>query len=254
MRKTFVITGAASGIGAATCAHLAKAGHKIIGVDLKGSDVDADLGTAAGRAAMIEAVGKLAPGGVDGVLAGAGISGTNMPRETIAVNYFGAVATLEGLRPQLAKSARPRAVAICSTAAIMPHDQGVVDLCLEGKEDEAKEAMATSSGFAYGTSKNALAKWVRRAAVSPEWGKAGILVNGIGPGVVETAMTAPLFMMPDMLKAMAQSNPMAVDGYAGPEEIAELIAFLLTMENHYLLGQIIYIDGGSDAILRPQHT
>lgn len=253
MSKTFVITGAASGIGAATGAHLTKAGHKIIGVDLKGSDVDADLGTAAGRAAMVEAVAALAPDGLDGVLAGAGISGIDIPRETIAVNYFGAVATLEGLRPLLAKSARPRAVAICSTAVIMPHDQEVVEFCLDGKEEEAKALMATSGGFAYGTSKNALAKWVRRAAVSPEWAKAGILLNGIGPGVVETAMTAPLFKMPEMLEAMAQSNPMAVDGYAGPAEIAELIAFLLTMENHYLLGQIIYIDGGSDAILRPQH-
>lgn len=253
MSSTFVITGAASGIGAATVTQLTKAGHRVIGVDLRGSDIDADLGTQAGRAAMIDAVGKMAPDGVDGVLAGAGISSAELLRETIAVNYFGAVATLEGLRPLLAKSARPRAVAICSTAAIMPHDQGVVDLCLEGKEDEAKELMATAGGFAYGTSKHALAKWVRRAAASPEWAKAGILVNGIGPGVVETAMTAPLFKMPEMLKAMAQSNPMAVDGYAGPEEIAELIMFLLTMENHYLLGQIIYIDGGSDAILRPQH-
>jgi NAD(P)-dependent dehydrogenase (short-subunit alcohol dehydrogenase family) len=35
-----------------------------------------------------------------------------------------------------------------------------------------------------------------------------------------------------------------------PEEIAELIGFLLGFQNHYLLGQIIFIDGGSDAILR----
>ena len=64
-------------------------------------------------------------------------------------------------------------------------------------------------------------------------------------------MTTPLLDQPDMVKLIDQSNPIAVEGYAQAEEIAELIDFLLGMENHYLLGQLIFIDGGSDAILRP---
>ena len=117
MSRTIVVTGAASGIGAATRDRLEHGGHRVIGVDLRNSDIDADLGTAAGRTAMIDQVTRLAPDGVDAVLAGAGISRQGMDRETIAINYFGAVATLEGLRPLLAKSARPRAVAICSRRA-----------------------------------------------------------------------------------------------------------------------------------------
>lgn len=252
MSRITVITGAASGIGAATVERLKQAGQQVIGVDLRNADIEANLGTAAGRAHMVAEVARLAPNGIDAVLAGAGISRGDMPRETVAINYFGAVATLEGLRPMMAKSPRPRAVAICSTAAFLPSNREVVDLCLAGDEAGALDAIAADPQSSYATSKNALSRWLRRTAISAEWAGAGILLNGIGPGVVTTPMTAPLLEQPDMVKLIGQSNPIAVKDYAGPAEIAELIDFLLGMENHYLLGQIIFIDGGSDAILRPE--
>lgn len=251
MGRTIVVTGAASGIGAATVTRLNAAGHRVIGVDLKDADITVDIGTAEGRAAMAEAVAKMSPDGIDGVLAGAGISNAEKPRETIAINYFGAVATLENLRPLLAKSSRARAVAICSTAAILPGEDTVVERCLAGDEPGALAAMESAPTTSYMTSKQALARWVRRTAIAPEWAGTGILLNGIGPGVVETPMTTPLLQQPEMVKLIHQSNPIAVPGYAKPAEIAELIDFLLGMENHYLCGQIIYIDGGTDAILRP---
>jgi len=253
MSRTIVITGSASGIGAATARRLTSAGHRVLGVDIGNADIEADLGTVAGRAAMVEAVERMVPDGIDGVVAGAGISHPDKPRETIAVNYFGAVATLEGLRPLLARSARPRAVAICSTAAMLPNNAAVVDACLAGDEERALTAIAAEPQTSYPTSKHALSRWLRRTAVRPEWAGAGILLNGIGPGVVKTPMTAPLFDQPAMMELVGQSNPIAVQDYAGPEEIAELIDFLLGFENRYLLGQIIFIDGGSDAILRPEH-
>lgn len=253
MSRTIVVTGAASGIGAATVERLKEVGHRVISVDLRNADIEADLGIAAGRAHMVAEVARLAPDGIDGVLAGAGISHRDMPREIVAINYFGAVATLEGLRPLMAQSSRPRAVAICSTAAFLPSNRGVVDLCLGEDEAGALDAMAADPQSAYATSKNALSLWLRRAAIKPEWAGAGILLNGIGPGVVMTPMALPLLDQPEMVKLISLSNPIAVEGFARPGEIAELIDFLLGMENHYLLGQIIYIDGGSDAILRPGH-
>jgi NAD(P)-dependent dehydrogenase (short-subunit alcohol dehydrogenase family) len=102
------------------------------------------------------------------------------------------------------------------------------------------------------SSKRALSLWLRRAAVAKHWAGAGILLNGVAPGVVETSMTAGLLSDPEMLKLIAQSNPIAVQRFAKPDEIAELICYLLTFEGQYLLGQIIFNDGGTDALMRPE--
>ena len=250
MSRTILITGSASGIGHATSERLKGAGDRVIGVDRSDADIAADLATAEGRMLMIREARRLAPEGLDGIVAGAGISQPGSA--TIAVNYFGAVATLEGLRPLLAASARPRAVAICSTAVMLPGNEEVVAACLAGDEARALGLAAAAPDSAYLDSKRALSLWLRKAAVTKEWAGAGTLLNGVAPGVVETAMTAPLLSQPAMIDLIAQSNPVAVDGYAKPEEIAELIVFLLGLESHYLLGQLIFIDGGTDAILRPE--
>lgn len=252
MQRTFLLTGSASGIGLATAERLRAAGERVIGVDLRDADIAVDLGTAAGRAALVAEAERLAPDGLDGVLAGAGISSPDRSRETIAINYFGAVATLTGLRPLMALKARARAVAICSTAALLPHDAAVIEACLAGDEAAALDGIAAQPRTAYMTAKRALSLWLRRTAVTPAWGGSNILLNGIAPGVVETPMTMPLFDDPEMIRLLALSNPMAVTGYAKPAEMAELIDFLLRFEGHYLVGQIVFNDGGTDAIMRPE--
>lgn len=249
MTRTIVITGAASGIGKATADLCRAAGDRVIGVDLAGSDINVDLGRHEGRAVMIDAVGRLAPDCIDGLLAGAGISRPDPA--TVAVNYFGALATLDGLRPLLAKSARPRAVAICSTAAMLAGNDAVVQACLAGPEEAALDLCAAAPASAYLDSKKALALWLRRAATAQDWAGAGIALNGVAPGVVLSPMTAPLFKDPAMVAAVQQSNPIVTKTYAQPEEIAEVIRFLLCLETPYLLGQVIFVDGGSDALLRP---
>jgi NAD(P)-dependent dehydrogenase (short-subunit alcohol dehydrogenase family) len=254
MKRTIVITGAASGIGAATTRRLQADGHRVIGVDLRGADVDADLGTIDGRAKMLEAVTRLAPEGIDGVVAGAGIARADAARETIAINFFGAIATLEGLRPLLSGSSHPRAVAICSTATMLPGDPAVVEACLALDEPAALRNAAASPDTAYQDSKRALSLWLRRAAARSEWAGLGILLNGVAPGVTNTPMTAPQLANPDMGPILAQTNPLAVKSYAEPAEVAEIIGYLLAFECASLLGQIVYVDGGSDAILRPDHV
>ena len=136
--RTTVVTGSASGIGAAVRARLEADGQRIIGVDIRDAEVVADLGTAEGRAQAIAEVSALSGGGsggaIDGLATCAGIPGLpGAPgSRVVSINYFGSIALLSGLRPLLAAGERPAAVAISSNSTTcqpgVPMD--VVDLCL----------------------------------------------------------------------------------------------------------------------------
>ncbi|MDE0579989.1 MAG: SDR family NAD(P)-dependent oxidoreductase [Acidimicrobiia bacterium] len=99
---TIVITGSAGGIGQATRERLALDGHEVIRVDIRDAEVIADLSTPEGRTEMVGAVAAASGGRIDGLVAGAGITGPD-PEQVVSINYFGAVATVEGLRPLLAQ-------------------------------------------------------------------------------------------------------------------------------------------------------
>ena len=135
MARTVVITGAASGIGKATAALAEAHGWQPIRADLNEGDVKADLATPQGRAAFVDGVTALVGERLDAVIACAGVA---LPTPlTVKVNYFGAIATLEGMRPLLAKGTLPRAVGISSFASIMQADSELVEACLSGDEAAA---------------------------------------------------------------------------------------------------------------------
>jgi NAD(P)-dependent dehydrogenase (short-subunit alcohol dehydrogenase family) len=71
----FALTGAASGMGEATARLLRAAGHQVIGVDLRGADIAADLGTAEGRRTAIDGVAAASGGTLDGAVMFAGVGG-----------------------------------------------------------------------------------------------------------------------------------------------------------------------------------
>jgi NAD(P)-dependent dehydrogenase (short-subunit alcohol dehydrogenase family) len=248
-------------IGSAVRVALEKEGHRVIGVDLRDADGITDLSTPAGRAEMVAAVAEASGGAFDGLVAGAGVAPQGGAPDqsslsdgfTVSVNYFGAVATLAGLRPLLAGAPAPRAVAIASNApttqAGIPID--VADLCLAATTPDAKaKAVAAADkhpGFGYGISRLALARWVRRNATTPEWAGEGICFNAVCPGITDTPMVSGVI---DHIRAGMPQFPLPLGRTGEPHEIAALIAFLLSLETSFCVGSTFFVDGGTDAALR----
>lgn len=249
--RTYVITGAASGIGLETRRLLESQGHKVIGVDIRDTEVIADLGTQAGREAMIDKVGELSGRQVDAVLAVAGVDIAGP--QTVAINYYGALATLEGLRPYLLKSRAPRAVAVSSIVAVHPYDPQLLNAMLEGTEALAMEK-AKEEKFVYATTKRALSRWIRRNALKAEWAGSNIPLNAIGPGLVKTELLKRLFSDPATEARIKAGTPMPLSGPYEPIAAAELLAYLAGEKNGNITGQTIFIDGGAEVVIRGDAT
>ncbi len=143
MVRTCVVTGAASGIGAATAKRLSDAGARVIACDLYDAEVIADLTTAEGRGALVEGVATASGGHVDAIVANAG----GGPAETsLQLNFFGAVATLEGLRPLMAeRCVAARRSQVSSISSLRPPPPKLIELCLAMDEPAAiAEALRAS--------------------------------------------------------------------------------------------------------------
>lgn len=253
--RTYVVTGAASGIGLATVALIEANGGKAIGVDIKDCQVIADLSTKEGRNHAVAKSLEIAGGKVDGVIANAGL-GLSIAK-TVSVNFFGAIEFIEGMRPALLASDSPRVVATSSMASLMPNDAQLVDLMLAGDETAAiarAQALVDQGGgiegLIYGSTKRALSRWIRRECIKPEWAGAGIPMNAVGPGIVKTPMVAEMIATPEARESLAKIVPMPLNGYIEPENVADLIYWLASKKNSHMTGQTIYIDGGSDAVIR----
>lgn len=92
----------------------------------------------------------------------------------------------------------------------------------------------------YSMTKAGILQLVKTAAT--EWGTKGVRVNAVGPGVIETPLTAPIKQQPDWYNAYAMKNPM--NRWAQASEMAGPTVFLLSDAASYVTGTIIYADGG----------
>jgi NAD(P)-dependent dehydrogenase (short-subunit alcohol dehydrogenase family) len=251
--RVVAVTGSASGIGAAVRRRLEEEGARVIGVDRRDADVVADLGSPAGREGALAAVRRLANGALDGLVACAGLGPQVTPTSLlVSVNYFGATALLDGLRPLLAAGRSPAAVAISSNSStITPGVDGpIAAACLAGDEDAACRLAADAHGAtAYAAGKLALARFVRRNAPRPEWAGAGIRLNAVAPGAVLTPLLQE-GLDDERLGPAIRGFPIPLGGFGTPEQIASAVAFLVGPEGSFCCGTVLFADGGSDALIR----
>lgn len=225
--RRFIVTGGGSGIGAATVSRLRQDGAIVFATDIKGSvDLVQDV-TAASAGDRIVQAALTAMGGIDGIAACAGVaahepveSANDVWDHVLAVNVTAVYRLVQAALPHLRKSAHGRIVTIGSVMS----------------------SFGASGLVAYAASKHAVLGMTR--ALAAELGPDGILVNCVQPGAIETPMTAPSF----------SANPAAADywrtkaplGRLGqPEDIADVIAFLMSDDARFVNGHGLLVDGGA---------
>jgi NAD(P)-dependent dehydrogenase (short-subunit alcohol dehydrogenase family) len=251
----YAVTGSGSGMGKAASERLIRAGHTVIGIDLRDADVVADLSTADGRVTAADEVLRLADHRLDGAVMSAGMGPTPGRERAIAeLNVLGTVDPLLAWRDALARSGNGKVVVFgsnSSTTTPFLSRSGVRALTAGDIENGVKKLTRISAFAApatYAASKVAVTRWCRRTAVTPEWAGAGIRLNAIAPGPVHTPM----------LQSQIEGNhgnqlrrfPVPIGSYGDPSEVSEWVFLMLSSAANYMVGSVIFIDGGTDAYFR----
>lgn len=253
MQRSIAISGAASGLGRALAERLAAAGHRVIGVDRSGVQVEADLGAEAGRAAALRRIGELAEGRLDGLALAAAVGPHRPAQEVTRVNYFGVLALLDGLLPVLQQSNAAAALVVASVGAYFDEscDPALVEACLSGNEEAALQscdALRLSGFMAYSSTKRALIRAIKSRAA--DWGARGVRLNALAPGNMETPMLESLYAHPQIGPA-ARALSVPLGHNAKPEQVAAVADFLLSPDANYIHGAALLADGGMMAAMRP---
>ena len=247
------VTGSASGIGAAIRTRLEKDGFEVIGVDLRDAEIVADLSHPEGRRSAVAGVLERCDGRLDRLVACAGL-GTHVrpPSQVASVNYFGTVDVIDGLCEALSRGVDPAVVVLVSNSAQMAplDDHPYVVALLDGDEAEAGRIIDGLDNpiVAYMGSKHALGRALRRRV--RRFGEARVRLNGVAPGPVRTPLLEAGIADPATRDAI-QSIDLPIGRWGQPEDVADLVAFLLAPAAGWIHGSIVFIDGGNDAEIRP---
>jgi len=249
----YAMTGGATGIGAALKQQLRDRGDTVIVVDIEQGDVIADLSTTEGRTAAVDGIRAAAPDGLDGFIPCAGLGPHVKPHSLVAqVNYFAVVATIEGVRDLVAMKRGTILLVSSNSAPMIDKQDEFVSLCLSGDEAAACEYVDAKDGHtAYAGSKRAITTWMRRNVV--EYAQSGVRLNAVAPGITLTPLTDKGFEDEEFGQAMRDFSAATPVGYAAqPEHIASAMRFLLSEDAAFVCGAMLFVDGGMDALLRPE--
>ena len=256
--STIAITGSASGIGAATRTLLESDSVNVIGIDLQNAEIEVDLSIEAERSRAISEILRLCDGSLDGLVTSAGVSVPFDPARMLTINWFGTVDLLIGLREALsASSGIAHVVAISSNSTtITPNvPDALVEACLGLDESTSHKILGDMDGLeamaiAYAASKLSVARFVRQNAPTEDWAGSNIRLNAIAPGAVLTPLLQGGLDDPTFGPAI-EALPIPVGDFGTPELIAEWIKMMLSPSADFMCGSVLFLDGGSDALIRP---
>jgi NAD(P)-dependent dehydrogenase (short-subunit alcohol dehydrogenase family) len=243
-----VVTGAASGMGRACVETLRSLADVIVAVDIKAPDIDGTVGLAC-DVSDPDAVWALVPhvrelGSLRALAHAAGISPIMADaRRVFEVDLVGTQLMLNAFEEIVV----PGSAAVCfaSSAAyqVAPYvnaDQdALLDDALAPDFLDRAAAAIPDSGFAYSLAKRGVIRACGRAAVT--WGARGGRVNSLAPGLIDTPMGRAEFAKQPMMKQMLDRTPLGRFGTA--EEIAAVVAFLLSDAASFISGIDVLVDG-----------
>ena len=216
-----MVTGAAGTMGRAVVAFLKEDGLKVLGMDLKGSDVDCDVSDPVAVHSAVKEIGQ-----IDVLVNNAGVLSNNKveattPKEwrrVLAANLDGAFYLAHEVVPGMKARRWGRIVNTCSLAA---------------------KTGGLTAGTAYSTSKGALTSLT--FSLARELAPFGVTVNGISPAYVKTPMVTEQLTEAQRQALIAQ---IPVGRFCEPEEFAHVVRFLVSPLAGFITGEIVDLNGG----------